>query len=713
MSTIVAQHPWLTLSAVFLLGFTVKYLLDIFFLRQRLFDAEAAVERRGKDLDSERYAHGRTQAELKAKLVELDTAQKARSLTESLLAVLKTKHADTEATLTATTDQAAGLTQELAATQARLDDSQSEAYRQTESVADLSGRLTATETSLTAVKEWANALSVELTAAQGEIRQQTEGITSLTSRLTTSEAALAAAQERVDSLGSELTATQAQLEGSQSEARQRSAAAEDLALRLAAQEAELATANSALVELRANLTRVSAEAQAASQRIPHLEHDLDQQLAKAAALTSDLQVALRGQADAQSSAGEAQSALASTQSALTAARKAKAEFETALSHREDEVATAIKLAEEATSALTKSQHEADGLRAKIEKLELALADAKSDTGPLEQKLKARQDDVKLLTAQLGETTEELAALKERHAQTEANLLAATETRSTLEAEARTQDEEADALRTQLATQQERITELDAELKAVSEAHAALQADADARPAVAAAVTAEPETNENSKFKIQNSELLAELETMTRERNEFAAELATLRASLPAPAAKRSRKSEKPAPTPELVAPPEAEKDPEEFTAACPQHLSDVPGIGPSYEPKLFAAGVGSYWELSQLSNANIAEVLELTDLEREVVDFDGIRHDAARLARETKSVGRKWSGAEPDDLKAIDGITPTFEKRLYDAGVCTFAALAAADPEKLAELCPGNAQRPPDHAGWIALAKARTEGGEV
>ncbi len=705
MSTLVAQHPWLTLSAVFLLGYTVKYLLDLFFLRQRLFDAEAAVERRGKDLDSERYAHGRTQAELKGKLAELDIAQKARSLTESLLAVLKAKHADAEAALAAAGEQASGLTQELTATRTSLEAAQGEIRRQMEAVAEVSGQLTASEASLAAVKESANALATELANTQATLEgslntvgKQADSLADLSGRLAISEAALAAAQEKAGALSSELTATQAKLDGAESEARQHAALAEDLALRLATQEAELATANSALGELRANLARVAAENEAAGQRIPLLEHDLDQQLAKANALGADLQVALRGQADAQSSAGEAQSALSSTQSALTAARKAKTEFEAALSRREAEAAAAAQLAEETAAALAKSQQEAAALRARIEKLELALTDAKSDTEPLGQKLRARQDDVKLLTTQLGEATEELAALRAKHAQTEANLLAATETRAALEAEARAQDGQVATERAQLATQQERVAELEAELKAVSEAHAALQEELANRPATSAVAPV------LAPAPAGDAGLLAELEAMTRERNEFAAELATLRAATPTPA-KRSRKS---APSPAPVE-PETPADPEEYSAACPQHLAEVTGIGPEHEPKLFAAGVGSYWELSQLNDSTLASVLELNELERSVVDFDGIRHDAARLARETKSVGRKWSGAEPDDLKAIEGITPGFQRRLYDAGLCTFAALAGASAETLAELCPGNSQRPPDHDGWIAQARARTE----
>ena len=45
----------------------------------------------GEELDSERFHHGRTQAELKARAAELDTAQKGRTLAESLLTAARGK----------------------------------------------------------------------------------------------------------------------------------------------------------------------------------------------------------------------------------------------------------------------------------------------------------------------------------------------------------------------------------------------------------------------------------------------------------------------------------------------------------------------------------------------------------------------------------------------------------------------------------------------
>ena len=82
--------------------------------------------------------------------------------------------------------------------------------------------------------------------------------------------------------------------------------------------------------------------------------------------------------------------------------------------------------------------------------------------------------------------------------------------------------------------------------------------------------------------------------------------------------------------------------------------------------------------------------------------------DARRLATETGSIGRTWSSQAPDDFEPLGGIGYTYEKRLYDAGICTYAALAAITPEGLEKICITGRKPPkmPDFAAWIAQAKA-------
>ena len=139
---------------------------------------------------------------------------------------------------------------------------------------------------------------------------------------------------------------------------------------------------------------------------------------------------------------------------------------------------------------------------------------------------------------------------------------------------------------------------------------------------------------------------------------------------------------------------------------APQDLAIVNGIGVTYEQRLYAAGIGSYWELANLSDADFAQILELTDLQRAAFDGAAIRAQAERLAVETDAVGQLWDGVAPDDLEPIKGIGKVFEQRLYDAGIRTYARLAAATPEELASICGGSMPVKPDFASWIEQARS-------
>ncbi len=78
--------------------------------------------------------------------------------------------------------------------------------------------------------------------------------------------------------------------------------------------------------------------------------------------------------------------------------------------------------------------------------------------------------------------------------------------------------------------------------------------------------------------------------------------------------------------------------------------------------------------------------------------------EAAAPVVETAAAVTPKPSPKRDDLTLINGIGPTFARRLYDGGIDTFAKLAAAQPEEvkaLAKLAVWQA----DPATWIAAAK--------
>lgn len=134
--------------------------------------------------------------------------------------------------------------------------------------------------------------------------------------------------------------------------------------------------------------------------------------------------------------------------------------------------------------------------------------------------------------------------------------------------------------------------------------------------------------------------------------------------------------------------------------ACPQDLSAVDGIGIVFEQRLYDAGIGSYWSLAELPDDELGTFLDA----HTGVDLEAIKSSAMRLAVETDSQGRVWSGSPPDDFDALAGIGEVYERRLYEAGICTYEALAATSPERLAEICQAPPMQTPDYAAWVSTA---------
>jgi predicted flap endonuclease-1-like 5' DNA nuclease len=94
-------------------------------------------------------------------------------------------------------------------------------------------------------------------------------------------------------------------------------------------------------------------------------------------------------------------------------------------------------------------------------------------------------------------------------------------------------------------------------------------------------------------------------------------------------------------------------------------------------------------------------------------ELEAARQEISRLQAQVAELS--WPAKEVtaalvqrDPLEQINGVGPIFAQRLHEAGIFTFAQLAAATPERVqAALMPEQRQRI-DAAAWIAQAQALT-----
>jgi predicted flap endonuclease-1-like 5' DNA nuclease len=110
-----------------------------------------------------------------------------------------------------------------------------------------------------------------------------------------------------------------------------------------------------------------------------------------------------------------------------------------------------------------------------------------------------------------------------------------------------------------------------------------------------------------------------------------------------------------------------------------------------------------------LADDDLKTILKLNELQLLHIDLEAIRADARRLAEETGTVGQIWEGKAPDDFEPLEGIGKVFEQRLYDAGITTYAALAAATLEQLADIVQAKPPAQPDYESWVAQARRLVE----
>jgi chromosome segregation ATPase len=125
-------QQWLVVAAAFLTGLLTKWLLDLFFLRSGIFETRAQLAAREQQLTEARHEQARTSEALKNRLIELDATTKAKLAAEGLAArrskeieVLNSTAGELRRKLESATEAVARLESDLDRTTRQLDESRS------------------------------------------------------------------------------------------------------------------------------------------------------------------------------------------------------------------------------------------------------------------------------------------------------------------------------------------------------------------------------------------------------------------------------------------------------------------------------------------------------------------------------------------------------------------------------------------------------------
>lgn len=125
-----------------------------------------------------------------------------------------------------------------------------------------------------------------------------------------------------------------------------------------------------------------------------------------------------------------------------------------------------------------------------------------------------------------------------------------------------------------------------------------------------------------------------------------------------------------------------------------------------------------YQKSTSSEDAALGLLDELAEEKRQVQALQRQADDEAAAPRQPASTETAAAPAETaaapaaaapdaaDDLTAIRGIGPVYARRLQEAGIRTFAALAQQRPERVAELVGRKNWQAADPAEWIAAARA-------
>ncbi len=494
-----------------------------------------------------------------------------------------------------------------------------------------------------------DALTADKAGLEASMQEKDGAITAMQSDLTM-------LKTTVDTLNANIAATQAQVDALTAEKATLEATILEKDETIASLQSDLATSKTTIDNLNAQIATLNTQIEGLTQQV-------EESQAQIAALNE--QVESLGQ-ETEAGREDRDGRLA----ALTAGAAASAAL---IKRHEDDLETA-------NANVASLQAQIDALTADKMTLETSLQGTAQATAELETQLAAVQTTSDAL-AQVTAERDELAARTES-LQAEFDALQLEKT--TLEAALQERAAELDDTRAQLAAAAAVttiVTEPEVEFEAVAEGERTADVSA-----LADAVTAE----------VAEAEEAAVVEK-TAAVEETAAEIALSPAVVNLKAgAMRAAFMLGTKPT----------------NLAQPQDLTNIEGIGSTYEHRLYQAGIGTYWEVANLSDEELFDVLQV-GARRAMTDTEGIRMSAFNLAQSSNTIGHVWTSHHIDDFERIPGISQTYEQRLYEAGIYTYRALADATAEQLDSLIESPAHFRPPFERWIAGARELVEPDEA
>ncbi|WP_449405540.1 50S ribosomal protein L27 [Mariniphaga sediminis] len=135
-------------------------------------------------------------------------------------------------------------------------------------------------------------------------------------------------------------------------------------------------------------------------------------------------------------------------------------------------------------------------------------------------------------------------------------------------------------------------------------------------------------------------------------------------------------------------------------------------VGMGKDHTLFALINGTVMFKKKKKNRSFVSVEPVIDLDVAVAEAPAqavkeVPAAKAEPAKEEKVAETKEEKGDADDLKKLEGVGPKLEEILNEAGITTYAGLAATSLEKLKEILEGAGSRyaSKDPAPWIEQAK--------